>query len=130
MIEISVFATTLGIETTPWILVGEVFPGDVRDCATGIVTSFGFIYAALASKIYHSMLENLTLAGTFLFFALINFLGLIVLYYVMPETEGKSLTEIEEYFGGKRKKKTTTVIGTELMPLHDKSVVVANGNVI
>ncbi|XP_014217403.1 facilitated trehalose transporter Tret1-like [Copidosoma floridanum] len=119
-LEISVFATTLGIETTPWILVGEVFPGDVRACATGLVTSIGFIFAAVASKIFHSMLSVLTVSGTFMFFATVNYVGLVVLYYFMPETEGRTLAEIEEHFAGKHKldDPTTGPEGTELMPIN------------
>lgn len=46
------------------------------------------------------MLATLTLPGTFFFYAGVAFIGTIILYFVLPETEGRSLTEIEEHFSG------------------------------
>ncbi len=46
------------------------------------------------------MLATLTLPGTFFFYAGVAFIGAIILYFVLPETEGRSLTEIEEHFSG------------------------------
>ena len=42
----------------------------------------------------------MTLPGTFIFHASINLAGLIVLYFILPETEGRTLLEIEEHFSG------------------------------
>lgn len=38
----------------------------------------------------------LTLAGTFFFYGLISLLGFVYLYFLLPETEGKTLQDIEE----------------------------------
>lgn len=46
------------------------------------------------------MVESLTLPGTFLCSACINLGGVIVLYFIMPETEGRTLKEIEEHYAG------------------------------
>lgn len=46
------------------------------------------------------MLATLTLPGTFYFYSSVAFVGAIILYFVLPETEGRSLTEIEEHFSG------------------------------
>lgn len=100
MILASVFASTLGIKGIPWIISGEVFPTDVRSVANGLVSSTCNIYSAIASKVFLYMIEGMTMAGTFLFFTIINILGLIVLYFILPETEGRSLKEIEEHYAG------------------------------
>lgn len=46
------------------------------------------------------MLATLSLPGTFFFYAGVALIGTIILYFVLPETEGRSLTEIEEHFSG------------------------------
>lgn len=46
------------------------------------------------------MLATLTLPGTFFFYSGVAFVGATVLYFVLPETEGRSLIEIEEHFSG------------------------------
>lgn len=102
-VVISVVGTALGIKSIPWILAGEVFPDNVRGVATGLVGSTCNIYAALASKVFLYMLDGMTLAGSFLFFALVNLFGFIVLYWALPETEGKTLAEIQRQFSVRRK---------------------------
>ena len=46
------------------------------------------------------MKEGMDLSGTFLFYACINLAGIIILYFILPETEGRTLKEIEEHFAG------------------------------
>ncbi|XP_001601078.1 facilitated trehalose transporter Tret1 [Nasonia vitripennis] len=100
MILISVFASTLGIKGIPWIISGEVFPTDVRSVANGLVSSTCNVYSAIASKVFLYMIRDMTMAGTFLFFAMVNVMGLIVLYFILPETEGRTLKEIEDHYAG------------------------------
>lgn len=38
--------------------------------------------------------------GTFAVYAVFGFLGAIYLYFFLPETEGKSLQEIEDFYKG------------------------------
>lgn len=46
------------------------------------------------------MVSGMSLFGTFLFYALINFMGGWLLFVILPETEGRTLREIEEHYAG------------------------------
>lgn len=46
------------------------------------------------------MMNGISLSGTFIFYALVNLAGLYFLYMMLPETEGRTLREIEEHFAG------------------------------
>lgn len=46
------------------------------------------------------MVNGISLFGTFIFYALVNLAGLGYLYLMLPETEGRTLREIEEHFAG------------------------------
>ena len=48
------------------------------------------------------MVATLTLSGTFWFYSAVAFIGCIIFYFTLPETEGRTLLEIEEHFLGKR----------------------------
>ncbi|XP_063242433.1 facilitated trehalose transporter Tret1-like [Bacillus rossius redtenbacheri] len=96
------FLSHLGIRLLPWILIGEVYPPEVRGVASGASGSIGYIFGFAANKVYFSMLHTLTLQGLFYLYGLTSFLGCLVLYYTLPETEGRTLLEIEEHFAGKR----------------------------
>jgi hypothetical protein len=52
----------------------------------------------IASVSYLHLEQNLKLYGAFWLFCSINSIGFAFLYWKMPETDGKTLAEIEEYF--------------------------------
>nr|XP_012225934.1 PREDICTED: facilitated trehalose transporter Tret1 [Linepithema humile] len=94
------FASHFGIRLLPWILAGEVFPVKVRSSASGAAGMIGYILTSTANKTFLYMVNGMSLSGTFLFYAFINFAGLCFLYVILPETEGRTLREIEEHYAG------------------------------
>lgn len=72
----------------------------MRSSATGAAGSIGYVFTSIANKVFLYMVNGMSLAGTFLFYALINFVGGCLLYFILPETEGRTLKEIEEHFAG------------------------------
>ncbi|EFN66250.1 Sugar transporter ERD6-like 6 [Camponotus floridanus] len=94
------FATNFGIRLLPWILIGEVFPVEVRSTATGASGMVGYILLSIANKTFLYMMNGISLSGTFIFNACINLAGLCFLYWMLPETEGRTLREVEEHFAG------------------------------
>lgn len=84
------------------MLIGEVFPVNVRSSASGLSSGLGYIFAFLSNKLFLSMVATLTLPGTFWFYSAVAFIGCIIFWFTLPETEGRTLLEIEEHFLGKR----------------------------
>lgn len=84
------------------MLIGEVFPVNVRSASSGLSSGVGYIFAFLSNKLFLQMVAALTLSGTFWFYSAVAFVGCIIFYFVLPETEGRTLLEIEEHFLGKR----------------------------
>ncbi|XP_052835549.1 facilitated trehalose transporter Tret1 isoform X2 [Drosophila gunungcola] len=101
LLLLSAFFSHLGIRMLPWILIGEVFPAEIRNTASGFAGGVGYIFGFLANKLFLVMLSALTLPGTFAFYATVAFVGTIVLYFTLPETEGRTLGEIEAHFSKK-----------------------------
>lgn len=77
-----------------------------RGAATAISASMNYIFGFLVTKTFFIMKDALTLAGTFFFYGLISLLGFVYLYFLLPETEGKTLQDIEEEGGQVKKRKT------------------------
>ncbi|XP_053690723.1 uncharacterized protein LOC128739269 [Sabethes cyaneus] len=100
----SAFLTHMGIRLIPWMLIGELFAPAIRSGASGIAGGTGYIFGFLANKLFLWMLSTFSLPGTFCIYSAIAIVGAIILYRVLPETEGKSLVEIETYFMSKRKR--------------------------
>lgn len=72
----------------------------VRSSATGASGSIGYIFASMANKTFLYIMNELTLSGTFFLYFLINLVGGCLLFVILPETEGRTLREIEEHYAG------------------------------
>ncbi|CAB3379007.1 Hypothetical predicted protein [Cloeon dipterum] len=96
----SAFLTHMGIRLLPWILIGEVFPADVRGMASGAASSVGYIFGFLANKTHFSLVSAVTLAGTFYIYVGVSLTATVLFYIFMPETEGRTLLEVTRHFAG------------------------------
>ncbi|XP_065163161.1 facilitated trehalose transporter Tret1-like [Atheta coriaria] len=95
------------LRTLPWILIGEVYTPQTRSIASGISAATGYFFGFFANKLFYGLVNELTLNGVFIMYMLVLFFGGCVLYVIMPETEGKSLEEICEYFANSRNDKNS-----------------------
>ena len=90
---VAAFAVSLG--PVMWVLFSELFPNRIR----GIAISFvGVINSAVSfgvQQVFPVELAALGAATTFAIFGIVAALGLVFVLFVVPETKGKSLEELE-----------------------------------
>jgi SP family facilitated glucose transporter-like MFS transporter 8 len=98
----SAFLSHVCIRLLPWILIGEVYPPEVRSFASGASGSIGYVLGFAANKTYFYMLNSMTLPGTFCLYGVVSLVGSVWFYFFLPETEGRTLHEIQEHFKGSR----------------------------
>ncbi|XP_053615226.1 facilitated trehalose transporter Tret1-like isoform X2 [Plodia interpunctella] len=92
--------TSLGI---PWVLLSEVFPFRSRGVATGFAAALSYVIYFLSSKTNYNLEAAFHLTGTFTIYAIFGFVGTIYLYFFLPETESKTLVEIEALYKGEKR---------------------------
>lgn len=90
--------STIGVLTIPWTLTGELLPTTVRGTGSGLIVSFAYILLFLVVKSFPVLLLILKVSGLFYLFSLVSFTTVVFVYFFLPETLGKSLKEIEQYF--------------------------------
>ena len=96
-----VFCTAISISAVVFVLLSEMYPNRVRGLAMSIAGFALWIGTYLIGQLTPWMLENLTPAGTFFLFAFMCLPYLYIMYKLVPDTTGKTLEEIEEYWRGK-----------------------------
>lgn len=79
-----------------WVLVGEIFPLQIRGRASGLASSFNWIGSWLVGLLFPIMTANMSQEAVFGIFGIICLLGVLFIRTRVPETRGKSLEEIEE----------------------------------
>lgn len=81
-----------------WLLLSEIFPMRIRGLCMG-ASVFGLWCTNFTiALVFPTLLNSLGLAGAFLCFALLGILGAIFVIKVIPETKGRSLEQVEQYF--------------------------------
>lgn len=94
------FAAHCGIRALPWILLGEVYPKETRSTGCGVSGAIAYVFAFSANKTFLQLVSYISLPGVYWFQGSLSFLGTIILYFTLPETEGKTLQEITDHFSG------------------------------
>lgn len=95
-----VFCTAISISAVVFVLLSEMYPNRVRGLAMSIAGFALWIGTYLIGQLTPWMLEALTPAGTFFLFAFMCLPYLWIMYKHVPNTTGKTLEEIEEYWRG------------------------------
>jgi sugar porter (SP) family MFS transporter len=85
-----------------WLALSELMPTRIRSVGMGVALLINQGVATLIAAVFLPMVGNYGYYAMFLFWA-----GCTVIYFVtaaffLPETKGKTLEEIEEYFEGKK----------------------------
>ena len=106
-----VFCTAISISAVVFVLLSEMYPNRVRGLAMSIAGFALWIGTYLIGQLTPWMLETLTPAGTFFLFAFMCIPYLWIMYKYVPNTTGKTLEEIEEYWSrfGSRGDKTQSI---------------------
>ncbi|XP_056642130.1 facilitated trehalose transporter Tret1-like [Diorhabda sublineata] len=90
-----IISFNVGINTVPWTLVSELFPSKNKQAASSIATSFSWCITAIVTFSYNYLVTRLSIFGTFWLFAGWCFVSCFFCFFFVPETKGKSFTEVQ-----------------------------------
>ncbi|XP_068624705.1 facilitated trehalose transporter Tret1-like [Battus philenor] len=95
-----IFGKTLGILPIPWAIAGEIFPLAYRSIGSGISGMFLSIMFFVVVKTAPTSFRQIGVNGTFCVYGISIAICGVFLYFLLPETKGKTLYEIECHFKG------------------------------
>lgn len=85
---------SVGMGPVPWVVMSEIFPINVKGVAGSLATLVNWFGAWAVSYSFNFLMEWSSY-GTFLILAAINALGIIFVVKMVPETNGRTLEEIQ-----------------------------------
>lgn len=91
---IACFAMSLG--PIMWLVISEVFPLEIRGVGISLAISASWAFNMLVALTLLTLIEAFGVSGTFSIYAALCVLGVLFVYFLVPETKGCSLEEIEK----------------------------------
>ncbi len=91
---IAFFAFAMG--PVPWVVISEIFPTNIRGRAASLATSALWSGTLLVTFTFLSMIGALGVAGTFAIYGILSAFSFVFVWWMVPETRGKSLEEIQQ----------------------------------
>ena len=93
-----ILSQAISISAVVFVLLSEMYPNRVRGIAMSIAGLALWVGTYLIGQFTPWCLTNLTPAGTFFFFAAMCIPYMLIMWKVIPDTTGKTLEEIENYW--------------------------------
>ncbi|XP_023935471.1 facilitated trehalose transporter Tret1 isoform X2 [Bicyclus anynana] len=90
-----------GLGPLPWAVMGELFPIEVKAAAAPPATAFCWILSFLITKFFPTISGNIGMHVGFFIFCACCVAAFFFTLFIVPETKGKSLQEIQQLLGAK-----------------------------
>lgn len=98
LILLYVAANTVGFMILPGVMLGELYPVRVRGLAGGLTFMLFNLAVFGTIKMFPLMKHGLGIHGVFWLFGGTSVIACVFLYLMLPETKGRTLGQIEDYF--------------------------------
>jgi SP family facilitated glucose transporter-like MFS transporter 8 len=101
-VAVFIIVFSMGFGPIPWLMIGELFPSNVKGIASAVAAASSWILAFAVTKVFQNMLDLLGSPVTFWLFAMMCVAGTVFTAVLVPETKGKDLEEIQLELNGKK----------------------------
>jgi MFS transporter, SP family, arabinose:H+ symporter len=95
-----------------WVIISEIYPTKVRGRGMSIATTALWLVGYLGNQLFPIMQKSLGSDGTFWCFSGGALLTLILVACLIPETKGRSLEEITEFWTGQGSRQASLARGS------------------
>ncbi|KAM3863919.1 solute carrier family 2, facilitated glucose transporter member 6 [Diretmus argenteus] len=93
-----IFGYAMGWGPITWLLMAEILPLVARGVASGLCVTVSWLTAFVLTQAFVYLVDRYGLYVPFLCFTVVCAFGLLFAAVCVPETRGRSLEEIENYF--------------------------------
>lgn len=99
-VTVYIVVFSLGFGPLPWLMMGEVFAPNVKGAASSIAVCINWTLTFVVTFSFGKLVDGLGEDWTFWLFAIICGKATIFIYYLVFETKGKTLSEIQRILNG------------------------------
>lgn len=97
-----IISFALGFGPIPWLMISELYSKDINSVASLVTGFVNPCLTFLVSSTFTVLSDSIGIGQTFWIYAGCSFVGIFYVYFMVPETKGKSLAEIQIMLAKKR----------------------------
>ena len=101
-LSVYIIAFALGFGPVPWVMLGEIYSTELKPIASPLSGALNWFLAFLITYFFQGLSDAIGKGETFWLFAAISVIGLCFVLFIVPETKGKSLPEIQIMLAGEK----------------------------
>ncbi len=102
-------AYAVGPGVVVWLVLSELMPSRIRSAGMGIALLLNQGVSTLIAAMFLPVVGNFGYAAMFVFWAVCTLLYFLIATFLIPETKGKTLEEIEMHFSNRAKGPSTAI---------------------
>lgn len=90
---------SIGMGPIAWVYSSEIFPLKLRAQGCSMGTAVNRIMSGVLTMTFITLYKAITMGGTFFLYGAIATVGWVFFYTMLPETQGRTLEDMEVLFG-------------------------------
>lgn len=98
-----IISFALGFGPIPWLMISELYSKDINAIASPLTGFVNPCLTFLVSSTFNMLSRAIGTGPTFWIYAGWCFVGIFYVFFMVPETKGKSLAEIQQMLANKQK---------------------------
>lgn len=96
-----IISFSLGFGPIPWMMMAELFPVEYRGSASGVAVIFNWSLVFIVTLCFPIMKDAIGIYSCFWFFSGFMVVCTFFVIFLVPETKGKSVSQIQTMLGGR-----------------------------
>ncbi|KAL0811515.1 hypothetical protein ABMA28_009906 [Loxostege sticticalis] len=97
-----IISFSMGFGPIPWMMMAELFTVEYRGTASGLSVIINWFLVFVVTLCFPLMKEAIGIYSCFWFFACLMLICIFFVFFLIPETKGKTISQIQAILSGKR----------------------------
>ncbi|KAG5684154.1 hypothetical protein PVAND_013395 [Polypedilum vanderplanki] len=104
LISLSIFfiAFSIGYDPIVWVMISEVYSKQLSGFISPFTGFYNWMFAFIITLTFRPIADLISTGPTFWIFSGASFIGILFTFFVIPETKGKSMSDIQRLLSGEK----------------------------
>lgn len=101
-LSIYIISFAIGYGPIPWLMLSEIYSKEYNAIASPITASINWGLAFIITLTFESISTAIGKGQTFWGFAILSAIGTFFTFFIVPETKGKSISDVQKMLSGEK----------------------------